>query len=319
MTSPFGATSLPSVRAPQGPTHPWPPSGVSPSTSSRPATTPVTYRRVTDWPAPASKPETSRCPARAAIVLVHGRRAHRPRGCRRPAPGHYPAPGRRGAPRGRRRRVQARAPGETSQTAHVAVLTRYEIWMRRVRREKLGAWSGTWADLSSTTQYAAWRQLAEARGATADVPGYLTSSLLSEVIYAAGGVERELGQLRKALEDMQQFTGEAAARPSRSSEEGLVFGSYGAAPPVREASYSFVNLLSWARSTVDRTDRRYGSRSPERAGLLPALADGQLRDSVEAALQHLRAALRDSEFLASYAVHAGAVPGGEHAWRGDPA
>jgi len=207
-------------------------------------------------------------------------------------------------------RVQARAPGETSQTANVAVLTRYEIWMRRVRREQLGAWSGTWADLSSTTQYAAWRQLAEARGATADVPGYLTSSLLSEVIYAAGGVERELGQLRKALEDMQQFTGEAAARPSRSSAEGLVFGSYGAAPPVREASYSFVNLLSWARSTVDRTDRRYGSRSPERAGLLPALADGQLRDSVEAALQHLRAALRDSRFLASYAVHAGAVPGG---------
>jgi hypothetical protein len=207
-------------------------------------------------------------------------------------------------------RTQARAPDETSQTANVAVLTRYEIWMRRVRREQLGVWSETWADLSSTAQYAAWRQLAAARGASADVQGYLTRSLLSEVIYAAGGVERELGQLRKALADVQQFA-EAAARPSaRRQEEQPVVGSYGASPSVRAASYSFVNLLSWARSTVDRADRRYRSGSPERAGLLPALADGQLRDSVEAALQHLRAALRDSRFLASYAVHAGAVPGG---------
>ena len=206
--------------------------------------------------------------------------------------------------------ARAQAPGEASHTANVAVLTRYEIWMRRVRREQLDVWSENWADLSSTPQYAAWRQLAAARGAGADVPGYLTRSLLSEVIYAAGGVEREFGQLRKALAEVRQST-EATGRPAqRRPEEQPVAGWYGAAPSVRAASYSFVNMLSWARSTVDRTDRRYRSRSPERAGMLPALADGQLRDSVEAALQHLRAALRDSRFLASYAVHAGAVPGG---------
>ena len=60
---------------------------------------------------------------------------------------------------------------------------------------------------------------------------------------------------------------------------------------MREASYSFVNLLSWARATVERTDRPYQPGSSGRAGLLPALRPGELRDSVEAALQHLRTAL----------------------------
>ena len=220
---------------------------------------------------------------------------------------------------------QARAPGETAPTANaataqaanaaapqmanVAVLTRYEIWMRRVRREQLGAWDENWKDLSSTAQFAGWRQLAEARGAGANVPGYLTRSLLSEVLYAAGGVERELGQLRKALADVQQVAGDATAGPVHPAVEQPIVGSYGAPPCVRAASYSFINLLSWARCTVERTDRRYQSGSPERAGLLPALADGQLRDSVAAALRHLMAALRDSRFLANYALHAGAVPG----------
>ena len=211
----------------------------------------------------------------------------------------------------------SRAPGETSPTAsvatapaaNVAVLTRYEIWMRRVRREQLGAWDENWTDLSSTAQFAAWRKLAEARGDRSDVPGYLTRSLLPEVLYAAGGVERELGQLRKALADVEQFAGEAPGRPAPAAVEQPIVGSYGAAPPVRAASYSFIDLLSWARATVERTDRRYKAGSTERAGLLPALADGQLRDSVAAALRHLMAALRDSRFLANYALHTGAVPG----------
>ncbi len=207
-------------------------------------------------------------------------------------------------------RAQVLAPAETTQTGNVAVLTRYEIWMRRVQREQLGFRRENWADLSSTAQYAGWRQLAEARGASADVQDYMARSLLSEVIYAAGGVERELGHLRKALADVQQFAGEATARPSPPSEERPIFGPHVAAPSMREASYSFINLLSWARSTVERTDRRYRPRSSERAGLLPALAPGKLRDSIEAALRHLRAALRDSRFLADYALHAGAVPGG---------
>ena len=191
--------------------------------------------------------------------------------------------------------AQARASVKSAPPTNVAVLTQYEMWMRRVEREQLGARDGTWAELGSTPQYATWRRLAEARGAGDDVPRYMTHSLLSEVIYAAGGVERDFQQLCKALADARRSAGEAA---------------HGAALPMREASYCFVDLLGWARSTVERTDRPYRPGSSERAGLIPALAPGQLRDRVETALRQLRAALRDSRFLAGYALHAGAVPEG---------
>jgi hypothetical protein len=46
------------------------------------------------------------------------------------------------------------------------------------------------------------------------------------------------------------------------------------------------------------------------AGLLPALTAGQLHDTAENALTRLDVSLRESRFLANYALHAGAVPGG---------
>jgi hypothetical protein len=187
-------------------------------------------------------------------------------------------------------------------------VTLYEIWMGRAERDKLGAWDDNWAELSRKPQYESWRRLAEARGAGQDVQHYVTRSLLSEVIYAAGGVEREFLQLRKALADVRQLADEAAPPHPQPAQGQPVSGPYVAARPVREASYCFVNLLSWARSTVERTDRPYKPGSSQRAGLLPALPPGQLHDSVAAALQHLRTALRDSRSLASYAFHTGAVP-----------
>ena len=96
------------------------------------------------------------------------------------------------------------------------MLTQYDLWMRRVEREQLGARDDDWADLSRTAQYATWRRLAEARGAGDDVPRYMTHSLLSEVIYAAGGVEREFQQLCRALADARRSAGEAAPRSSGS-------------------------------------------------------------------------------------------------------
>src|SRR5205085_8159569 len=47
-------------------------------------------------------------------------------------------------------------------------------------------------------------RLAEERGASASVEYHMTRGLLEEVIYAAGGVERELGQLSTALADVQR-------------------------------------------------------------------------------------------------------------------
>ena len=232
---------------------------------------------------------------------------------------------------------------------NVAVVKLYEIWMRRVELEELGARASLWADLSQSPQYATWRRLAEARGAQTDqVPGngngngnghsspngdgdcerYMSRGLLAEVLYAAGGVERELQEVRKTLGYQLRPAAEVpphppvpprprqspesahplapAGRPGRLPTRGLIAGR-----PVRDASYSFVNLISWARLTVDRTDRPGRPGSSERAGLLAALRPGELHDQVEVAVRHLRAALVDSRPLASYAFHTAAVIDGE--------
>jgi hypothetical protein len=201
---------------------------------------------------------------------------------------------------------RARVPAVRPPAANVAVVTLYEIWMGRAERDKLGTRDDSWAELSRTPQYESWRRLAEARGAGQDVQHYAARSLLAEVIYAAGGVEREFLQLRKALADAQQLAGAAAPPPPALGQP--VSRPHVAARPAREASYCFVNLLSWARATAERTDRPWKPGSAQRAGLLAALPPGPPRDSVAAALQHLRTALRDSRSLASYVFHAGAVP-----------
>jgi hypothetical protein len=224
---------------------------------------------------------------------------------------------RRGRAAGSDEKAQAWAPVIPAPAANVAVVTRYERWMSRFEQEKLGAREESWADLTGTPQYATWQRLAEARGAGDDVPHYLTNGLLAEVLYAAGGVERELRELHKVLDDGQRLSAQEAPRPSvrvrvqpASAPPGRPAArAFMATRPVRETSYSFVNLLSWARSTVERTDRPYRPGTSGRAGLLPALRPGELHDRVEAALQHLRTALRDSRSVSSYAFHAGAIPG----------
>ena len=123
-------------------------------------------------------------------------------------------------------------------------MTLYELWMNRVEQENLGAGN--------------------------DLP---------EVLYAAGGVERELRELRRALDDEQRLAAQEAPRPAvliqgqatPPAQRQPIGGPYAAVRPVREASYNFVNLVSWARSTVDRTDRPFKPGSSSRAGLLPAL------------------------------------------------
>jgi hypothetical protein len=171
---------------------------------------------------------------------------------------------RRGLPAGSDEKAQAWAPAVPPPKANVAVVTLYELWMNRVEQEKLGADDG----------------------------------LLPEVLYAAGGVERELRDLRKALDDEQQLAAQEPPRPvvllqersapAPAAQRQPIGGPYAAARPVREASYSFVNLI-------------------RRAGLLPSLPPGELRDSVAAALQRLRTALKDSRSRSGSAFDAGAA------------
>lgn len=127
--------------------------------------------------------------------------------------------------------------------------------MRRLIEGSLDFWGEHWADLSVMAQYAAWEQLAEARGSRIDTQYRMTRNLLSEVIYAAGGVEREFGLLAAALADVQQFADESAesGSPRPSLEEWRPSVWHVTTPSMREASYAFANLLIWARATMERT------------------------------------------------------------------
>lgn len=179
--------------------------------------------------------------------------------------------------------------------ANVAVVTRYELWLGRAEQEKLAARSALW-----------------------EVPETTAGDLLAEVLYAAGGVEREFRELRRALDDGQRVAAQAPPKPTvllqgehaPAAQRQPIGGAHAAAAArsVREASYSFVNLLSWARSTVEHADHAAKPGSSARAGLLPALRPGEPHDRVEAALQHLRTALRDTRSRSGEAFHAGAVP-----------
>jgi hypothetical protein len=195
-------------------------------------------------------------------------------------------------------------------TALPAVSTRYDRWMGRVFRGALDFWGENWQDLSGTAQYADWQKLVQSRGGAADAQYYMTRGLLSEVLYAAGGVERELGHLTTALADVQRAADDALSQQTVSAANWPVHGHHITTTSMREASYIFINLLAWARSMRERTDRRYKPGSSERAGLLPALAAGLMHDTVQDALTALDTALAESRLLTNYALHAGAVPGG---------
>jgi hypothetical protein len=211
-----------------------------------------------------------------------------------------------------RRRAEATLAGvsEASATSAAVVPTSYDTWMNRVFRGSLDFWGENWADLSTAPQYAAWDQLARDRGAPGDVQYYMRRSLLSELIYAAGGVEREFSHLRSALADVQRSADETHSQMPVKPEDWPTHGHHISTPSMREASYSFANLLTWARSVQERVERPYRPGSSERVGLLSALASGQIHDSVQAAFGILRDALKESRFLTNYALHAGAVPGG---------
>ncbi len=193
----------------------------------------------------------------------------------------------------------------------MTAMPRYDRWMMRVGERQLGAWGEHWADISNTKQYADWRPLAENRLGPGGMWYFMTRELLPEVIHAAGGVEREYALLQAAMADVQRFGEEAATRhPYTDPAAKWPLGKNVTPKSMRDVSYSFADMLTWARATEERTDRRYKPGGRERAGLLPALAPGPLHDAVKAALKDLRAALRDARFFANYMLHSGAVPGG---------
>jgi hypothetical protein len=189
-------------------------------------------------------------------------------------------------------------------------MPRHREWLRRYGEGSGFAWGELWADARHHPDYPAWQQLARRRGVAPDEDtlGYhMTRGLIVEVIYAAGGVERELAQMQAALEEAQAWTDRASSSFPEHREKPL-HASHSAAPTLADASYAFVNLLTWARTLRERVERPWRSRSPKKVGLLPALHPGPLQDRVGRALRVLDDALTEARHLTNYALHAGSLP-----------
>ena len=74
-----------------------------------------------------------------------------------------------------------------------------------------------------------------------------------------------------------------------------------------EASFEFVNFLSWLRTIDERLDRSWRQRSSKRVGLVPSLADGPLRERVKELVGAFRSKALERQ-LANFVLHTGAVP-----------
>jgi len=73
--------------------------------------------------------------------------------------------------------------------------------------------------------------------------------------------------------------------------------------------WEYPNLLAWLRTVEERVDRR-GRAGGSRLGLLPQIAEPQLRTAVAGLLAEYRKRVGGERELANYALHAARIPQG---------
>jgi hypothetical protein len=127
-----------------------------------------------------------------------------------------------------------------------------------------------------------------------DLGFHITHGLVDEVIYAAGGMERELMVLKEILSIAQQS---CDAHNIASPKDTGVTRSVGL-PAAHHASYTLVNAFTWARSVKDRAYR-----------LLLSLKHSDLKTQIKTDYRKLQRRLETSVHAANYALHAGALHG----------
>lgn len=105
---------------------------------------------------------------------------------------------------------------------------------------------------------------------------YATRTLLTDVVDAAGGVERAYDRLRQAMECAQARSEEWASQSGRPFPEnaGMSDGS------VEDAWYSTEELIIWTRVLLDRLRRKSVKHGFPDQGLIPAMAEGPRREAV---------------------------------------
>jgi hypothetical protein len=133
----------------------------------------------------------------------------------------------------------------------------------------------------------------------------LTRTLLQDVVHAAGGVEQSVGRVLHTLDASQRNVDEmAAANPEWDPATNAPL-HFTLEPSL---GWDYANLLTWVRSVEERIDRPGRRDEPRRLGLLPALADAEVRDEVARLLAEFKKAVGGERELANYALHASQLP-----------
>lgn len=129
-----------------------------------------------------------------------------------------------------------------------------------------------------------------------------TSTLLPDVVDAAGGIEHSLFDLTAAMERAQavydNLPGDLKERDLPPQGMGLND------PSLEDAWYSLEELIVWARVLDDRLKRKAVDRRYPPQGLIPALSDGARKDAIiEARSKLLNTGVREARYLAGLNLH----------------
>lgn len=202
---------------------------------------------------------------------------------------------------------------------------RYQQWTGRYIGERLGFGDELW---DFPPDYPGFAELRRRRnlGRSADdhdLVYYASSTLILDIIEAAGAVEYAVMKLEAAAAEAQQWVLDnlPALQPEVTRPQ---YGSWAGAPSVRPAYLEFNSVVVWVRGIQDRMDRGAGAsalsrvlrripivrrRVPRRtrAGLINVLARGSLKDEVRRAHRAFRRQTGEARLLANFGLHAARV------------
>ena len=227
--------------------------------------------------------------------------------------------------------------GPSQLPSDLARLPRCDGWGQRAGQPATNLKIGRapWKDAQDLPGYRVWQRLrstldraARARIDDNRLRDHMVRGLVNEIIFAAGGIERELEALREAGRIAQAFADKHFPRPIPQPEMGPPKLGMAAS---HHAAYAVMNALTWIRAVQERVKRndppstapgfmrwlsrlmsgtRRASKRREPAGLLPSLKDGKLKTTIESDFDQLLGKLSDARKFDNYVLHAGAIQGG---------
>ncbi|MEE6139852.1 hypothetical protein SKC41_26440 [Mycobacterium sp. 050128] len=219
-----------------------------------------------------------------------------------------------------RSRLRGR-PAVPTMPTDFAPLPRRDGWVQRIMihpSTTLKIARAPWKDAPDLPGYSSWQSFvatldAATRARVDDdtLRMYMTRGLVDEIIFAAGGIERELEVLRETAKIAQAMADAfIAAFPDafhQAVAQSVETRTGGNAS--HHAAYAVMNALSWIRGVRERVSHTFRGRQ---VGLLPSLKDGErLKAKIQASFdQNLEPALQDARKFDNYVLHAGAIHGG---------